>query len=507
MRPSALLAVWVAAFAMSLHAGERRWREVLSPNFRVVTDAGESDGRRAAVEFEQIRIAFKQMLPRARVDAARPITILAPRNEKGLQELLPGFWEQKGGARPAGVYTRGPEKHYIAMRLDVAEDDHHVVHHEYVHALLDLNYGSLPLWLNEGLAEYYATLRIEKGRVYVGKPNAHQILLLRDRQMLPVAALLAADRGAPFSWQAGQAQVFYSQSWALVHYLMLGSQCQQSNTIGRYIERLSTEPDPVSAGRAVFGDLQKLSKDLHAYVRQQAFCNLRVTTNARIEDLQSTSRLLTDAEALALHGDFMVHTGRSSEARALLDRAQLIDPGLAGPYESLAQLAHREGRREEARALVAKAVQLDSGSFVAHLMHGLYASDDVETHAQAQAAFERAIQLNPEFAPAHAALATLLVARGRELERALGLARHAVELEPGSATNRVVLGRLLLAMDNAVDARVIGERLLHSAKDEGERTAASDLIRDARVREEVYKKACATGHQPSCDALKAVPRQ
>ncbi len=40
--------------------------------------------------------------------------------------------------------------------------------HETVHWWLAAQLGGLPLWLNEGLVNYFATLRIERERIVVG---------------------------------------------------------------------------------------------------------------------------------------------------------------------------------------------------------------------------------------------------------------------------------------------------------------------------------------------------
>lgn len=42
-------------FGGSCFGGEQEWVEVHSPNFSVVTDAGEKKGRQVAMRFEQMR--------------------------------------------------------------------------------------------------------------------------------------------------------------------------------------------------------------------------------------------------------------------------------------------------------------------------------------------------------------------------------------------------------------------------------------------------------------------
>ena len=51
------------------------WVEVRSPNFTVISNAGEKQARKVADEFEQIREVFQNAFPRLRVDLGKPVII------------------------------------------------------------------------------------------------------------------------------------------------------------------------------------------------------------------------------------------------------------------------------------------------------------------------------------------------------------------------------------------------------------------------------------------------
>ena len=63
-------------------AGESQWVEVRSPNFSVVTDAGEKRGREVAMRFEQMRAVFGALMTKANVNLPVPLQIVAFRNTK-----------------------------------------------------------------------------------------------------------------------------------------------------------------------------------------------------------------------------------------------------------------------------------------------------------------------------------------------------------------------------------------------------------------------------------------
>src|SRR3990172_6073631 len=159
---SALLWAVVVVGDLS-HAPEKAepWLEVRSPHFIVITNGDEKQARRVAHQFELIRGVFKLIYPQARVDPGEPLIILVAKDEKTLKTVLPAYWEKKGQVRRDGFFVRGPEKNYVALRLDAeGEDPYHVVYHEYVHLLASLNHRGLPVWLSEGLAEFFASAKI-----------------------------------------------------------------------------------------------------------------------------------------------------------------------------------------------------------------------------------------------------------------------------------------------------------------------------------------------------------
>ena len=62
------------------------------------------------------------------------------------------------------------------MRLD-AEGSHPyaVVYHEYTHFLLSKSAEWMPLWMNEGLAQFYQNPNIRENDVSLGEPSSESI--------------------------------------------------------------------------------------------------------------------------------------------------------------------------------------------------------------------------------------------------------------------------------------------------------------------------------------------
>src|SRR5215831_10639017 len=87
--------LFLSAFsATTLWTGQAQWLEVRSPNFSVITDAGEKRGRDVALHFEQMRSVFSTLFQKAHVNLAVPLQIVAFRNSKELRQYAP-LWNGK----------------------------------------------------------------------------------------------------------------------------------------------------------------------------------------------------------------------------------------------------------------------------------------------------------------------------------------------------------------------------------------------------------------------------
>jgi hypothetical protein len=119
----AVLPVLVVSLLTLLPAGRFAaakdvWIEVRTPNFMVISNAGEKEARRIADQFEQIREVFHSAFPKLRTEIGKPVIIFAVRNEESLKLLLPEYWETKGHTHPAGMYVPGEFEHFVAVRTD-----------------------------------------------------------------------------------------------------------------------------------------------------------------------------------------------------------------------------------------------------------------------------------------------------------------------------------------------------------------------------------------------------
>ncbi len=117
----------------------------------------------------------------------------------------------------------------------VAEDLRHEVVHGYLHAVVP----HLPLWLDEGLAEYF---EVPRGLSGLNRPHVDQIAGASQSKW---RANLKRLEQLPSASEMSQAE--YAQSWAWVHYL-LESTPQNQQLLRDHLQRLikSTPHPPLS---------------------------------------------------------------------------------------------------------------------------------------------------------------------------------------------------------------------------------------------------------------------
>lgn len=488
-----LLALALAGTSLAASAKEQVWIEVASPHFTVMTDASAKEGRKAAEDFEQIRAVFAKAFPGARVDPGQPVIILAVKNEKDLKALLPAYWEIKGHSHPAGIFVPDVQANYVALRLDAVggsaapgetESPYHMIYHEYFHLLERLNFDHLPLWLTEGLADFYGNTLIQSRQVEIGDADPVYRERLQYSQRIPLETLFTVDPSSPYYNEENRTSIFYAESWELTHYLYLGDRGAHRPMIRQYLSLISRNVDPLEAARQAFGDLNRLAKQLNDYSYRSVYQHYVMKAPFQAADKDFSVRPFSPAESAAIRGDFYRCTNRPVEARAALDEAIRLDPHLAAPYVSQGALALRQGELDRALASFARAAELDPQNYLARYYRAqlsLRSPINPDQTALIESDLREVIRLKPDFPPADRLLARLYASRGERLPDAAELAKKAIDLEPGNLQNHVALGYVLLRMEKPAEAELLAHRLLAAANSPADRQAAQRLL-DAASR-------------------------
>ena len=482
-RRLAACALLIALLALPLPADKSQWVEVTSPNFIVVSNGGQGTAERVAVQFEQIRAVFRKALPYARAHESPVITVIAAKDEKSLRDLLPEYWE-KGHSHLAGIFFFQMNKYYVALRSDLdGPYAYEPIYHEYFHSVSLPYMPGLPLWIAEGYADFYGNTVVTGNEAFLGHPNVGLLDELRNSRLIPLDVLFAVDKSSPYYNEKNKTSIFYAESWALVHYLMLGDNASHRQLLGNYLTALTNGADAVESGRKAFGDLSQFQKRLSEYISRFAFYEMHMSSAPEISERHFPNRALAAAESAAIRGDFEAYRGRGDYARPLIDEAMKEDPKLALPHESLGMLAFMAGKHSEALQEMSKSVELDPQNFRTLFFRSyltFYPPSEASVSEQVETDLRRSIALNPNFTPAYGLLAAYLAGKDEKLEEALGFAKKAIELEPGTFAYELDLGQVLIRLHRATEAIEAGTRADRIARDAGEHAAAKRFAAYAR---------------------------
>jgi tetratricopeptide (TPR) repeat protein len=345
--------------APALRAKPETWVEVRSPHFIVISNAGEKEARQTAIRFEQIRTLFRQLLTGVQNAPSPTITIFAVKNEASLRELLPEYWA-KGHGHIAGIFFDHFYQFYAAVQLDAPGDNPYAtIYHEYYHSLTVPYFPGLPLWLAEGMAEFFGNTQIEDKKAYSGQPDPGLIQMFQQGRWIPLSTLVSVDYASPYYNEQNKMSEFYAESWALVHYLMMDDNGSHRPMLSAYLDALDHGATSQEAASKAFGDLRRLEGVLQTYAQSDRFYQLVVPAPAKISDADLTVHQLSEAEIDAEKGGFEATRGKMQEAEGLLQDAIRLDPNLALAQQNLAETELFEGKLDDALAPASKAVALD----------------------------------------------------------------------------------------------------------------------------------------------------
>ncbi len=143
----------------------------------------------------------------------------------------------------------------------IAEDLRHEVAHGYLHAVVP----NLPLWLDEGLAEYF---EVSRGHHGLNRPHLQELLYRYEQQTWsPELARLEKLESV-----ADMQQVDYAEAWAWVH-LMLHSTAGRRELMLDTLRSLRTQARTQPLSVSLRRDSRRLKKDGAALPKQTAQLN------------------------------------------------------------------------------------------------------------------------------------------------------------------------------------------------------------------------------------------
>jgi tetratricopeptide (TPR) repeat protein len=472
------------------------WVSVRTKNFFLLGNANEKEIRKVGLKLEQFREVFTRLFPKMKFNTPVPTTVIVFKSHSSYAPF-------KLRPNTAGYFQAGSDVNYITLTTELQGDQNPftVIFHEYTHLLVENTFESAPVWFNEGLAEYYSTFSItDDQKIVLGAPIGSHVFLLRESKMLPLRTLFEVDHNSPHYNEKDKSSIFYAQSWALMHYLIIGK-AGKVEQLGKFMDLLRSKVPMEEAFQQAFETpFAVMEKDLREYVKKDRYNIINGRFHLKIElDTTTEATPLTEAEAQAYLGDLLLHSYRK-DAYTYLEKALKLDPNLTMAHASLGMAYFREGKVEAALASLERAVAGDSKNYLAHYYYAFTLSRpnpndgavnegySPEVTSKIIEHLQKAIALRPDFPESYNLLAFMSLITGQGIDESIASMKRLVSNSPGKHHYIFTLGQLYLRKNDYRMARELLEVVAKSNAEQELRGHAEQLLKQVKFYEEAQAR-------------------
>lgn len=457
LKRAALLLCVLATIAPLAGAQTDTWLEVRTPHFDIVTNSNEKEGRRAAHQFEGMRSVFQRVFPEADLDTAEPMLVIAVQDKRALQALEPKEYNTPGQLGLIGYFLQAPEKNYVLILLNATGTHPYApIYHEYAHFVFGRLHEWMPLWLTEGIAEFYENTEILDDRVRIGKGDPYLQAVLDRHPLLPLSTLFAVDQHSTYYHEQDKGSMFYAESWALTHYLKDKDDLDGTHRVNDFLDLLQRNVDPTDAATQAFGDLDALELSFRKAAISMRYSVSEVSGSTDVDESSFLVQPLTQTQADVFRSDLLAHIGRENDARTVAQNILRDDSSSVAAREILGYIAYNDLNFDEARKWCQEAIKLDPNNFMAHYLFGVASirkgTPDKDSQVAVEESLRTVIKLNPSFAEGYGALAMFYVTHGTNLTEARDLMEKAVQLGPGVPETRINQSQVLVSLNKTKEA-------------------------------------------------------
>lgn len=483
MRLLVLFALMVANVAGA--DGPGGWGSATNSHFKVYSESGAKSAERALAWFDQLRafIAENGLLGPATNSATYPVLRVVRFNSEG------EYNEYRNRPSADAFYVSDSGDDYIVMQ---ESETFGVAAHEYAHFILHGNGLELPPCINEGLAEFFSTLRVTRSGGYeLGGDLPARTQALRRTEWIPLSVLLDSSREGEITITRKGADIFYSESWALVDMLM-SSPTYKAN-FRSLISALNAGQATASAFQSIYGvSLDKIGLDLRNWVGLARSSGINFEARQEGEPFQTAQ--LTPNEVSALLARISLVSGHYDDAATRYRKMAQSEPENPEFAAALGVIALRQGKREEAINDWRQALDHHVNDAALCYRYAILAEDEGKDSESIRKALERAVELDPGFDDARYKLALLENRLGDSQEAVRQLKAMRVPDGDRRFAYWSALSSGLTDLDQRQEAVDAAHQAIQAARTESEKSRARQLEYMAKTDLTVQYETDAEGH-------------
>ncbi|HYV85606.1 MAG TPA: tetratricopeptide repeat protein [Patescibacteria group bacterium] len=491
-----------ATLALPLAAQGDDWIRVDTAHLVLFSNASRDATVEIGRQMELYRSVLARLGPSLSADSPLPTSVYVFKNEL---TFSPYKLRQKGrhAGLPAnldGFFVQDRDGNYIGVNATPDSSPWPVIYHEYFHFFLNNNFGDIPIWFNEGMAQCYSTFRIEGSHVEIGGPIPEQVRWLRAHPLMPFARLEQITFDSPEYHESGAQQTFYAQSWVMAHYLLWGPARQSESGVSflhdlKRGDSLETALAPLTSSKD-----PALAQHVADYARKGRFASSQIELGTLRYDDTARVTPMSRAEMLYRLGDFLLHseTDRVRDAEEHLREAIRLEPGHAAAHADLGMALEQRKQYAEAHAAFEQAVALDPANQALSLVYAYALIDETippgltyiepgtelpPALARARELFQTATRAAPDAADAWAGLGSTYVYGGGDPAPGIAALEKAYRLMPTRTDVAHNLAELYAENGERGRAQELIEGVLDRSDDPEMRAAGAQILFRADVVE------------------------
>ncbi|MGA8298788.1 MAG: tetratricopeptide repeat protein [Terriglobales bacterium] len=510
------LAVLVGLRGAAFAKDESKWIEVHTAHFSVITDGGEKRGREVALRMEQMRGVFGQLVAKPKLNMSVPITVIALKSDSQYGAIAPNklsFAES--------FYVPGYDRVYIVLNLFELEPWRGIAH-ALGHYFLNYNYPPVQGWFDEGLAEYFGAVQIDK-EVNIGgdpelAPEWHEDIffnMVRDPNVpqsltqmasspvwISMTDLFTMKHDSSGRNEGSHNTMYYAQAWLVMHYMIDKNKLPE---VGTYFDLVQNKKVPVDKAITQAFDMtpDQLEDAVKKYLESMSTLGIALDQSKKpngsmgtvmqpnhfpvpvdADELGAAVTALPEPKAKAILGDMMVRIP-DHRLQALNDLKKLAsDPkGNEAAERALARDDLQLKKFDLAEEELAKAAELNPRDpwvwyyrSVLKYRKAQAARQEMQGIANMMQDLRAVIDWYPDLADAYNMLGVARV-EGGGWNSALEAQKQAVALSPRNPEYQFNLGQIYVAGKKWDQARDVFTRLKEGT-DKQAATAAKQQLAD-----------------------------
>ena len=458
---------------------------VRSKNFSIVGNTPAAQLQSAAVRLEQFRWAFSRLYPQLKLDNDSRTRFIIFKDAVSYFEFLPKRPDGSTDIGVAGYFQPAEDVNYITLAASGGQGDpYSTAVHEYFHSIAESNFerSQLPPWANEGLAEYFETVRVEDGRsIIVGGAQNEHLRLLRRSVLIPLAEFFAITAPDLKAMAAERRRLYYAEAWAVVHTLIHSENFS--------LDKLS---DGVAAWTARDGRMAlyaKLEQELNRDIRGAFPQPLSTVTTENLPTFDVPTAQAVSAEKVpVVLGDLLLHTGELARSETFLRQAMVTQKDDPDANGSLGVLLMRQDKPAEAMPYLQKAVTAGNANPLVlfnyayatlhdHMDSGGIAELPDDATQIVRANLRRVIAGAPTFTESYRLLALVDFVRDEELDDAVALLQKGLAVKSDDPEMQLLLARILLRREDVGRAKQIAEQIASTTSDTKRKAEADEIVK------------------------------